>query len=84
MPEPYTVEGLLFEVLTPLGFWVHVTRRYWQLIVGWFTNRLTLFLVIPGPAVPTAIGPLGQRKTTGYHYEVALRRLSSNRRRPVL
>ena len=34
MPEPYTVEGMLFEVLTPLGFWVHVTRRYWQLIVN--------------------------------------------------
>lgn len=26
-------EGLLFEVLTPLGFTVHVTKRYWQLIV---------------------------------------------------
>lgn len=34
MPEPsHTTEGMLFEVLTPLGFWVHVTRRYWQLIV---------------------------------------------------
>jgi len=34
MLEPDTVEGMLFEVLTPLGFWVHVTRRYWQLIVN--------------------------------------------------
>ncbi len=27
-------EALLFEVLTPLGFRVHVTHRYWQLIVS--------------------------------------------------
>jgi hypothetical protein len=27
-------EDLLFEVLTPLGFRVHVTKRYWQLIVN--------------------------------------------------
>jgi hypothetical protein len=27
-------EDLLFEVLTPLGFGVHVTKRYWQLIVN--------------------------------------------------
>ena len=24
--------AILFEILTPLGFWVHVTRAYWQLI----------------------------------------------------
>ena len=34
MSESHTVEGLLFEVLTPLGFRVHVTRRHWQLIVS--------------------------------------------------
>lgn len=34
MPEPYTIEGMLFTVLTPLGFKVHVTRRYWHLIVN--------------------------------------------------
>lgn len=33
MKQP-TTEDLLFEVLTPLGFWVHVTCRYWQLIVS--------------------------------------------------
>jgi len=33
IPEHHSVEGMLFEVLTPLGFWVHVTQRYWQLIV---------------------------------------------------
>jgi hypothetical protein len=26
-------EEMLFEVLTPLGFWVHVTQHYWSLIV---------------------------------------------------
>jgi hypothetical protein len=26
-------DGLLFEVLTPLGFRVHVTAEYWQVIV---------------------------------------------------
>jgi hypothetical protein len=31
--EPST-EILLFEVLTPLGFRVRVTRAYWELIVG--------------------------------------------------
>jgi hypothetical protein len=30
----YPVEGVLFEVLTPLGFWVRVTERYWDLIVS--------------------------------------------------
>ena len=25
-------DAILFKVLTPLGFWVHVTRAYWQLI----------------------------------------------------
>jgi hypothetical protein len=27
------MQGLLFEVLTPLGFRVRVTRAYWELIV---------------------------------------------------
>jgi hypothetical protein len=27
------VEGLLFEICTPLGFTVRVTRTYWELIV---------------------------------------------------
>jgi len=26
-------EEILFEALTPLGFWVRVTRGYWALIV---------------------------------------------------
>ena len=26
-------EELLFDVLTPIGFHVHVTREYWELIV---------------------------------------------------
>ncbi len=34
MSEPSSDEGMLFEVLPPLGFWVHVTHRYWQLIVN--------------------------------------------------
>lgn len=25
---------VLFEALTPLGFWVHVTRGYWNVIVS--------------------------------------------------
>ena len=50
--------------------------------------ELTLFLITPGPAIPTAIGPLGQKKKHEPQGvlrlgEVALQRLSSNRRRPV-
>jgi len=32
--RPPSSEDLLFEILTPLGFRVHVTHRYWQLIVS--------------------------------------------------
>jgi hypothetical protein len=28
MPERYIAEDMLFDILTPLGFWVHVTRRF--------------------------------------------------------
>jgi hypothetical protein len=28
-----TPEDILFEVLTPLGFWVRVTKTYWEIIV---------------------------------------------------
>ncbi len=27
-------DEVLFEALTPLGFWVHVTRGYWNVIVS--------------------------------------------------
>jgi hypothetical protein len=33
MAEGIPTQDLLFDVLTPLGFRVHVTRAYWQLIV---------------------------------------------------
>ena len=26
------IVDLVFDVITPLGFWVHVTRAYWELI----------------------------------------------------
>ncbi len=33
MHEPPQPNSLLFEVMTPLGFWVRVTEAYWNLIV---------------------------------------------------
>ena len=32
--EHRPAEEILFKALTPLGFWVHVTKRYWLLIVN--------------------------------------------------
>jgi len=31
--DPSATDELLFDVLTPLGFRVHVTRSYWNLII---------------------------------------------------
>lgn len=33
MPNPLSANDFLFNVQTPLGFHVHVTRAYWQVIV---------------------------------------------------